>query len=157
MSIVPLTLIKTLLTFGEMNLCISIHQPCGISSRANSNPTSSWYLGRDIVFNFKTIKVLGFFRGSTRTSDVFPISNFINVWCDIAQIFSSVPIFQPKFFLVINLSFLLIYVLCIPFISIITITFYGLFSVFIGGFSRFKNKSKLFSGKNRPWTFREVE
>ena len=71
-----------------------------------------------------------FLRGSTRTSDVFPISNFINVWCDIAQIFSSVQIFQPKFFLAINLSFLLIYVLCIPFISIITITFLWTFFCF---------------------------
>ena len=70
---------KTLVTFGEINLCKSIHQPCGISSRANSNPTSSWYLGMGIVFNFKTFKVLGSFRDSTRTWDVCRNSNFH--WC----------------------------------------------------------------------------
>ena len=78
-STVPLTWMKTLVTFGEINLCKSIHQPCGISSRANSNPTSSWYLGMGIVFNFKTFKVLGSFRDSTRTWDVCRNSNFH--WC----------------------------------------------------------------------------
>ena len=78
-STVPLTWMKTLVTFGEINLCKSIHQPCGISSRANSNPTSSWYLGMGIVFNFKTFKVLGSFRDSTRPWDVCRNSNFH--WC----------------------------------------------------------------------------